>query len=342
MAMDTFFSRMDTDANICTSVALFSKSGCHSVYGLGGSVKTSFTARGIEKRHASALIIVPNKEALQDWKMDLSFFAPSYPVYEFPLIDRAVFTTTAKSMDRSARAMEALVALRQDTPCIVVATIDEVAQLIVSPQALDEGAVSLRVDDEVDRQQLIERLVSGGYERVDMVERRGHFSIRGDIVDIFAVNYEQPLRLAFFGDTLESLRAFDAISQKSSEELDHVRILPYAMENQKKETATILDYMEDGVIIWDEPNRCREEMKRSLKNHRSIRNGLRRRGASSVRRGIQQKSYCPSWLRPCRIWSFNRRQVSRQRPWRVFKSNSSFCGMNCIIGRIQITLLSSS
>lgn len=197
MAMDTFFSRMDKDANICTSVALFSKSGCHSVYGLGGSVKTSFTARGIEKRHASALIIVPNKEALQDWKMDLSFFAPSYPVYEFPLIDRAVFTTTAKSMDRSARAMEALVALRQDTPCIVVATIDEVAQLIVSPQALDEGAVSLRVDDEVNRQQLIERLVSGGYERVDMVERRGHFSIRGDIVDIFAVNYEQPLRLAF-------------------------------------------------------------------------------------------------------------------------------------------------
>lgn len=265
MAMDTFFSRMDKDANICTSVALFSKSGCHSVYGLGGSVKTSFTARGIEKRHASALIIVPNKEALQDWKMDLSFFAPSYPVYEFPLIDRAVFTTTAKSMDRSARAMEALVALRQDTPCIVVATIDEVAQLIVSPQALDEGAVSLRVDDEVDRQQLIERLVSGGYERVDMVERRGHFSIRGDIVDIFAVNYEQPLRLAFFGDALESLRAFDAISQKSSEELDHVRILPYAMENQKKETATILDYMEDGVIIWDEPNRCREEMKKVLK-----------------------------------------------------------------------------
>lgn len=263
--MDTFFSRMDNDANIRTSKALFSQMGCHSVYGLGGSVKTAFVACNVVERHVSTLIIVPNKEALQNWKMDLAFFAPAVPIYDFPLMDRAVFTTAAKSMDRSARAMEALVALRQDRPCIVTLTAEEAAQFILSPHSLDEGAISLGVDDDVNRTNLVERLVAGGYERVDMVERRGHFSVRGDIIDIFAVNYEQPLRLAFFGDVLESLRAFDVLSQKSSEELDHVRILPYAMDEGKKETTTILDYMAGGVIIWDEPNRCREGMKKVLK-----------------------------------------------------------------------------
>ena len=61
-------------------------------------------------------------------------------------------------------------------------------------------------DQDYERDTLLRQLSEDGYERMDLVERRGHFSVRGDIIDVFAVNYEQPMRLEFFGDTLEKLR----------------------------------------------------------------------------------------------------------------------------------------
>ena len=62
---------------------------------------------------------------------------------------------------------------------------------------IDDAAIDVEIQGEYDRNDLLQHLVDAGYERVDMVERRGHFSVRGDIVDIYAVNEPQPLRLEF-------------------------------------------------------------------------------------------------------------------------------------------------
>ena len=96
----------------------------------------------------------------------------------------------------------------------------------------------------IDRDELLQHLVDAGYERVDLVERRGHFSVRGDIVDIYAVNEPQPLRLEFFGDELDSLRTFDVDSQKSQEQREKARILPISLTVQDDEKYTLLDYAE--------------------------------------------------------------------------------------------------
>ena len=63
--------------------------------------------------------------------------------------------------------------------------------------------------EEIDQKQLVERLVRGGYEAASLVQNVGEFCIRGGIVDIFAPGHEWPVRLDFFGDTVESLRTFD-------------------------------------------------------------------------------------------------------------------------------------
>ena len=62
----------------------------------------------------------------------------------------------------------------------------------------------------------------------------GHFSVRGDIVDVFAVNEPQPLRLAFFGDELESIRSFDVDTQKSLNDADRARILPVSLNDGRR------------------------------------------------------------------------------------------------------------
>ena len=67
----------------------------------------------------------------------------------------------------------------------------------MAPQRIDAAAIDVAIHQEYDRDELLQHLVDAGYERVDLVERRGHFSVRGDIVDIYAVNEPQPLRLEF-------------------------------------------------------------------------------------------------------------------------------------------------
>ncbi|MCH4166724.1 MAG: transcription-repair coupling factor [Megasphaera sp.] len=263
--MHQLFQRMNTDQNIPEAAAWFKKAGCHSIYGLGGSVKTMVTAKALSESHTQAVIIVPTKEQQVTWQSDLRFFLPDTPVRDYPLVDRAVFTTTAKSMDRASRQMEALGQLREGHGGIVIATAQEAAQYVVAPDRVDNAAVDMTVGEETDRAQFLQRLVQAGYERVDMVERRGHFSVRGDIIDIYAINQTLPLRIEFFGDEIDSIRLFDTGSQKSVNTVQTVRILPVSLDGEDEWTHTLLDYVGTGVIIWDEANRIRETLKKTFK-----------------------------------------------------------------------------
>ena len=138
------------------------------------------------------VLVVPSREQAAAWQADLAFLVPNVKILDFPVVDKAVFTTTAKSLDRMARQMEALGRLRQGDPVLVLAAPEEAAQYVMAPQRIDDAAIDVEIQGEYDRDDLLQHLVNAGYERVDMVERRGHFSVRGDIVDVFAVNEPQP------------------------------------------------------------------------------------------------------------------------------------------------------
>ncbi len=264
--MNQVLQWMNQDQNIMRTAAVFRQPGCHSIYGLGGSAKIAFVSTALAAVNAPAIVIVAGKEQLTTWMTDLQFFAPSLRVLTFPFVDKAVFTTTAKSIERTAQQMETLGYLREGKAGVVLATAEEAFQYVLAPSRIDDAAVDIAVRQEYDRSQFLQRLVDGGYERVDLVERRGHFSVRGDIIDVFAVNQPDPLRFEFFGDEVDSIRFFDIRDQKSKEQAADVRILPISLESrQDEDTYTILDYIRGGVILWDEPNRVRENLKKLLK-----------------------------------------------------------------------------
>ena len=161
--------------------------------------------------------------------------------------------------------MEALTALRGSRQAVVVATAEEAAQFVTAPQKIDDAVLSFKVGEDYERESILSGLVSGGYERSDLVDRRGLFSVRGDIIDIYPLNEKEPIRLEFFGDTLENIRYFNEQTQKSSIKTDSVRILPFALAYDKEdEKTTLLDYGNNGIIIWDEGNRIKEELKKSF------------------------------------------------------------------------------
>lgn len=264
--MNQVFQWMDHDSNITKAIQTFDTLGCHSIYGLGGAAKSIFVGKAVRQIKRKVLLVVPTKENMASWLGDLRFAVPDVPVLDFPFVDRAVFTTTAKSLEGTAKQMEALGYLRSDKCGIVIATGEAALQYIIAPEQIDDAAIELRVGSEYERERLLQRLVDGGYERVDLVERRGHFSVRGDIIDMYAVNYADPIRIELFGDEIDSIRFFDVANQKSKEVVTEARILPISLESVAENTThTILDYMKDGVIVWDEPNRVRETIKKLLK-----------------------------------------------------------------------------
>src|SRR5690606_7942553 len=99
---------------------------------------------------------------------------------------------------------------------VVVAPVRAVLQPIVSGLG-DLEPVRLRAGDEAELEDVVARLVDNGYHRVDMVERRGEIAVRGGLLDVFPPTEEHPLRLEFWGDTIEEIRWFKVADQRSLE-----------------------------------------------------------------------------------------------------------------------------
>ncbi|MDO5498728.1 MAG: transcription-repair coupling factor, partial [Propionibacteriaceae bacterium] len=104
----------------------------------------------------------------------------------------------------------------EPAPRVVVAPIRSVLQPQVQGLA-NLLPVRIVTGEDHDLAELAERLVGAAYNRVDLVERRGEFSIRGGIVDVFPPTFEHPARIDFFGDTVEEMRLFTVADQRSSE-----------------------------------------------------------------------------------------------------------------------------
>ena len=263
--MERLFQWLEQDEALKEASSAYENGKIYGVYGLGGSAKSAYAAHVLAKTDKNAVIVVPTTEQVNGWLTDLQYFSPHLRVYTYPLVQHTVFTTTTKSLELAAKQMEALTALRGSRQAVVVATAEEAAQFVTAPQKIDDAVLSFKVGEDYERESILSGLVSGGYERSDLVDRRGLFSVRGDIIDIYPLNEKEPIRLEFFGDTLENIRYFNEQTQKSSIKTDSVRILPFALAYDKDdEKTTLLDYGNNGIIIWDEGNRIKEELKKSF------------------------------------------------------------------------------
>lgn len=263
--MERLFQWLEQDEALKEASSAYENGKIYGVYGLGGSAKSAYAAHVLAKTDKNAVIVVPTTEQVNGWLTDLQYFSPHLRVYTYPLVQHTVFTTTTKSLELAAKQMEALTTLRGSRQAVVVATAEEAAQFVTAPQKIDDAVLSFKVGEDYERETILSGLVSGGYERSDLVDRRGLFSVRGDIIDLYPLNEKEPIRLEFFGDTLENIRYFNEQTQKSSMKTDSVRILPFALAYDKDdEKTTLLDYGNNGIIIWDEGNRIKEELKKSF------------------------------------------------------------------------------
>ncbi|PQA85750.1 transcription-repair coupling factor [Hyphococcus luteus] len=151
----------------------------------------------------------------------LKFFAPDIPVIEYPAWDCLPYDRVSPSPAVSSNRMAALAAIqrRGEGAFIVVASVNAAVQKTPPKEIIENAALSLAPGAVMEMDALVNYLSANGYARSSTVREPGEFAVRGGLVDIFPPGGEEPVRLDFFGDSLESVRAFDAETQRTTHQL---------------------------------------------------------------------------------------------------------------------------
>ena len=159
----------------------------------------------------------------------LKFFAPKVRVVPFPAWDTVPYDRSGPNAEIVAKRITALSRLalgNRSEPVVVLTTVNAVLQKVPPKAFIRTAMKSLAPGQRVDLNRLVARLSRAGYTRTGTVMEQGEFAVRGGIVDLFPPGRQNPVRLDFFGDTLETIKAFDAETQRTSKVLRKLILMP--------------------------------------------------------------------------------------------------------------------
>ncbi|OGF12843.1 MAG: transcription-repair coupling factor [Candidatus Eisenbacteria bacterium RBG_16_71_46] len=197
-----------------------------AVRGLTGSAHGLLVAWLQRVTGRTVLYLVPHGEAYEEARDDVEYFCGPGGTLAFPEPDNLPYDPSSPHPGITAQRIETLGRLAADERGVVLATVRGLLQRVPRPERLRRSIFTLEVGHDYDPAALMERLVFMGYERLPEVEAVGHFARRGGILDVYPAGLADPLRLEFDGDTLVSLRRFDAGTQRSLEQLAATTVLP--------------------------------------------------------------------------------------------------------------------
>jgi transcription-repair coupling factor (superfamily II helicase) len=195
--------------------------------GLKGSSPALFVAELVRGGLDTPLVIAPTQEAAEEFCRELAFFSGGdLHAALFPAWDAAPFSATSPHPDVTGARLDTLFRLQNGLPGITVMPVAAALQRVLPRKTLNDSSCYLLAGEEFERDDLLARLIRMGYANVPLVEDRGTFAVRGGILDIFPPNLRAPVRIEFFGDTAETMRAFDPLTQRSLQPVEELVLLP--------------------------------------------------------------------------------------------------------------------
>ncbi|MEX2035928.1 MAG: CarD family transcriptional regulator, partial [Xanthobacteraceae bacterium] len=180
----------------------------------------------------SALVICRDGQRLAALARALSFFAPDIEVLQFPAWDCLPYDRVSPHAGAVAQRMTALSRLARvkgrERPAVLLTTVNAALQRVPAKQLIAKQALSAAPGNVLGMDGVIRWLELNGFGRVSTVREAGEYAVRGGILDLFPPGMDLPVRLDFFGDTLESIRSFDPETQRTAMELRAIDLVPVA------------------------------------------------------------------------------------------------------------------
>ncbi|MHB9036177.1 MAG: transcription-repair coupling factor [Armatimonadota bacterium] len=205
------------------------KSGAKMVQveGLAAAAKGWLLAGLFAETKRTTLVLTFTYEQAERIAEDLPFYGiPEDRVMFYPPSDSLIYEEGPPNYSVIGERLSTLQALALGENMVIVAPINAALRRTMARDELMCSYSSVKVGDEMDMDKFAGLLVSMGYEHTDVVDRHGEFSKRGGIIDVYASNHDDPIRIELWGDEVESIRYFDSASQRSTSKIDSALILP--------------------------------------------------------------------------------------------------------------------
>ena len=220
--------------------------------GLVGSSLSFVIAQAFQECDSPFLLILNNKEEAAYHLNDLEhlmgkdhvlFYPGSYRrPYQIEETDNANVLLRAEVLNRINSRKK---------PAIIVTYPDALFEKVVTRKALDKSTLKIRLKDTLSLDFLNEVLFEYAFKRVDFVTEPGEFSVRGGIVDVFSFSHDQPYRIEFFGNEVESVRTFDVETQLSTGKVKKITLIPN-IENKvlQESRESFLRYITPQTVVF--------------------------------------------------------------------------------------------
>ena len=171
---------------------------------------------------------------------DFSYFEPNTWLY--PARDLLFYSSDIHGNLLTRQRMQVFKHLLEDEGGVVVTTVDGLMDHLLPLSRIKESCLNIMVGQTLDMEEIKHLLTGMGYERMGQVDGMGQFSVRGGILDVFPLTEEVPVRIELWGDEVDSIRSFDAESQRSIQQMDEVTIYPAA------ELILTKEHIEEGIL----------------------------------------------------------------------------------------------
>lgn len=223
MQLADFFANMPQYQQ---AVAGFEHKDRELLTGIAGSARALFIQTLLQKEQRPMIFVTDTMYHADQLADELSSQLGADQLYEFPVEELLAAEIATSSPDFQSQRIQALSALVQDKPAVVVTSVSGLRRQLPDPKLFSQAQIPLKTGGDVDLEGLAARLQRMGYVRQKLVDGPGDFAIRGSIIDIYPLDTEYPVRVDLFDTEIDSLRYFDASTQRSVENIDAVTIHP--------------------------------------------------------------------------------------------------------------------
>lgn len=179
-----------------------------------------------EKSSKKILLLTDTQFRADQLTSDLEALLEDENVFEMQSEESLATETAVASRDADLSRVLALRALLSKENSIVVVPLSGLSRRYPDPEFFQQAVLDFKIANSYPQEQLAKKLIEMGYNKQTLVANPGEFSVRGEIVDIYPINFDEPIRLDFFDDELESMRTFDADSQKSLNKIKQASVSP--------------------------------------------------------------------------------------------------------------------
>ena len=199
------------------------------------------------------LIVLPDRDSAEYCASDLYSLIKEDNVFFMPDSGRNLEKSNYKSSLNVQRtsAIGKILEYKEGEQLFIITYPSALSEGVPAGQDIRDSLLKLSVGDEVPYSSIIDTLFANGFERVDFVGEPGQFAVRGALIDIFSYSFNNPFRVSFFGDEIESINIFDCNTQLSKDKVDSIEIYPdICKETDGLKEGSLIDMLPEDTLIW--------------------------------------------------------------------------------------------